>query len=342
MADLFPNAQALTADMRSMIHGALTRVIDQSAAHDADTLREMLAYQMGWEGEGSSSRAEGKKIRPLLVTLTADASEGRWQQAVPAAAAVELVHNFSLIHDDIEDQSETRRGRPTIWKKWGIAPAINAGDAMFSLASLALLGLQEHHSPKTVLDASQQLHQTCLRLTQGQHLDLAFESLAEIPLESYWQMVGGKTAALLSCSTELGAISAGADPDRRTAYQQFGHYLGLAYQAQDDILGIWGEKEKLGKSTAGDLVSGKLTLPVIFGLTQDQEFKARWRSGPIKAGEVPDLARRLEEIGSRAYAQSVSDRLTDLALSRLESAHPSGESGAALHSLARTLLNRQS
>jgi len=341
MTDLFPHAQALTADMRSMVRAELTRVIDQSAAHDAETLREMLAYQMGWEGEGSSARAEGKKIRPLLVTLTADASEGSWRQSVPAAAAVELVHNFSLIHDDIEDQSETRRGRPTVWKKWGVAPAVNAGDAMFSLASLALLGLREHHSADTVLEASQRFHQTCLRLTQGQHLDLAFESLAKTPLESYWQMVGGKTAALLSCSTELGALCAGAGPDRKTAYQQFGHYLGLAYQAQDDILGIWGEQEKLGKSTAGDLVSGKLTLPVIFGLTQDQEFRSRWRSGQIEAGDVPDLARRLEDIGSRAYAQSVSDRLTDLALTRLESAQPSGDSGEALHALARTLLNRQ-
>jgi len=342
MVDLVQASQNGTAGMRSAVNEELRRLIKRSGKHGAESLEEILAYQMGWEEAGSGNTAEGKKIRPLLVTLTADAAGGEWPLSVPAAAAVELVHNFSLIHDDIEDESETRRGRPTVWKKWGRALAINAGDAMFSLASLALIRLKEHLPEGSVLEASRCFHNTCLRLTQGQHLDLEFETQSEIPLESYWQMVGGKTAALLSCSTELGGICAETDSDRKEAFQQFGHYLGLAYQAQDDILGIWGEQEKLGKSTSGDLVSGKLTLPVIFGLTQDKDFRTRWRSGLIKSEEVPKIARRLEEIGSRAYAQSVSDRLTDLALSHLESARPAGKSGETLRSLAKSLLNRQS
>lgn len=341
MTDLFRNHPDLIDEMRSAVRANLQRLIVLTGTHGAETLQTMLAYQMGWEGKDSSVQTEGKKIRPLLVTLSTEASGGVWTRAVPAASAVELIHNFSLIHDDIEDQSETRRGRPTVWKQWGTAQAINAGDAIFSLANLALIELDEELPARSVLEAARVFHRTCLRLTQGQHLDLEFETLPDIPLESYWEMVGGKTAALLSCSCELGAVCADANTERREAFQQFGHYLGLAYQAQDDILGIWGEQTKTGKSTAGDLVTGKLTLPVIFGLNQDQEFRDRWKSGSIKTEEVPELARRLERIGSRAYAQNVADRLTDLALNRLEDAEPGGTSGEILQTVSRTLLKRQ-
>jgi geranylgeranyl diphosphate synthase type I len=170
-------------------------------------------------------------------------SGGKWENSLPAAAAVELVHNFSLIHDDIEDNSHLRRGRPTVWTKWGIPQAINTGDAMFTLAHLTILGLESTCSKAITLKAAAILQETCLELTQGQYLDIAYESQKELSIEGYWLMVSGKTAAMLAASTELGGLAAGCSPEEQQAYHEFGHALGLAFQVQDDYLGIWGEVE---------------------------------------------------------------------------------------------------
>ncbi len=165
---------------------------------------------------------------------------GTGNKPLPAAAAVELVHNFSLIHDDIEDRSSLRRGRLTVWKKWGIPQAINAGDAMFTLAHLQLLHLMNNHTISVTLKSIKILQQACLHLTQGQYLDLSYENRDHISLDEYWSMVAGKTAALLSASTELGALSAVDDEQICKCYRNFGKSLGMAFQVQDDYLGIWG------------------------------------------------------------------------------------------------------
>lgn len=340
MTALLPDHQLLITKMQSAVDDQLRKIIALSSENGSTRLHSMLAYQMGWEGEGDLTRARGKGIRPLLVLLTEDALDGSWNQAISGACAVELLHNFSLIHDDIEDQSDTRRGRPTLWKKWGIAQAINTGDAMFSLAGISLLGLSESLSPETALKASRIFHQTCLRLTQGQYLDIAFEDRQKINLEEYWQMVAGKTAALIAFSTELGALCAEVSPDRQSSLRDFGHFLGLAYQVQDDILGIWGKQERIGKSTSGDLISGKKTLPVIFGLTQDEVFSQRWTAHGVQPDYIPQMAERLEASGARAYAQSAADRLTSISLGHLKDARLEGEAGEALSQLAEKLLNR--
>ena len=171
----------------------------------------MLTYHMGWEGEGAGPEAQGKRIRPLLVLLCAEAAGGNWRAALPAAAAVELLHNFSLIHDDIQDNSPLRRNRPTVWVKWGAAQAINAGDVLFTLAFLALQDLAGTLPPQNVLLASHILQETCLRLTEGQYLDMSYETRPALPLDAYWPMIGGKTSALLACCCELGALVGGAE-----------------------------------------------------------------------------------------------------------------------------------
>jgi geranylgeranyl diphosphate synthase type I len=300
--------------------------------------RRMLAYQMGWEGPGAGPDAQGKRIRPLLVLLTTAACGGRWENALPAAAAVELLHNFSLIHDDIEDKSDLRRGRPTVWKTWGIALAINAGDALFTLANLAVFDIKEQaislQSARIMLEAG-------LHLTQGQHLDISYETEHELSEENYWPMVGGKTAALLAACTELGALIGNADPESRSHYRLFGRYLGLAFQAYDDYLGIWGEPALTGKSTASDLVSGKKSLPVLFGLGKQAGFAKKWRQGPISAEEVTATASLLEAEGALEYVQSVAGDYTSKAIDSLDQARPVGEAGTALRDLANQLLNRQ-
>lgn len=301
----------------------------------------MMCYHLGWEGENAGPTATGKRIRPILVLLTTAASGGSWQRALPAAAAIELAHNYSLIHDDIEDNSDIRRGRPTVWKRWGIAQAINTGDAMFSLAHLALLDLRETTIPEIALEAAAIFQTTCLQLTQGQHLDIAYEERNDLTLGDYWPMIEGKTAALLAACTELGALISETSGQIRQSYRDFGLHLGLAFQVLDDLLGIWGDEDRTGKSAASDLVEGKKTLPVLYGLEKSDKFAARWAAGPILPAEAPDIADMLEAAGAHAYTQEEASRLTDKALSALESANPQGDAGEALFELTRKLLQRK-
>jgi geranylgeranyl diphosphate synthase, type I len=301
-------------------------------------LHEMLTYHMGWTGEGSGREAQGKRIRPLLVLLTCASCQADWTSILPAAAAVEFVHNFSLVHDDIQDNSPTRRGRDTLWVKWGIPQGINAGDALFVLSNQAIIEL--HLSPDTVLKASKILHDTCLSLTRGQFLDMSFESRTDLTTEDYWPMIGYKTAALLAACCDLGSLLGGADKAAQEAYKSFGHYLGLAFQVQDDFLGIWGDSQQTGKSTQSDLITRKKSLPVLFGLEKNGAFAHRWLKGNINPEDVSGLADQLSKEGARLFTQETADQMTDLALSSLRAAEPQGEYGEALFELANKLLSR--
>jgi geranylgeranyl diphosphate synthase type I len=246
-----------------------------------------------------------------------------------------------LIHDDIQDRSPLRRGRPTVWVKWGVPQAINAGDAMFTLAQNALLDLEVSLSPEIVLQAGRIFQHACLALTQGQYLDLSYEARGDLDLEAYWPMVEGKTAALLSACTEIGAVIAGADETTCRAYRHFGRDLGLAFQALDDMLGIWGDAALTGKSAESDLVTGKKSLPVLFALGENGPFARRWAQGPIHEAEVAELAAQLEAEGAYEYTQASASQLTERALGALDEAGPSGDAGQALRQLAGKLLSRQ-
>lgn len=327
--------------MLPAIEEALQRGVARASDRGGmETLHHMLAYHMGWEDD-ATGQATGKRVRPLLVTLTTAAGGGDWKASLPAAACVELIHNFSLIHDDIEDNSPYRRGRPAVWKRWGVPQAINTGDTLFTLGHLAILNLEEHHPPATVLEAVRLVQSTCLHLTQGQFLDLSYEGQEWLSVEAYWPMVSGKTAALLSACTELGALLAHQEDANRVRYRQFGRALGLAFQAQDDLLGIWGETDQTGKSATSDLVEGKKSLPVLFGLSQEGPFARRWAQGPIRADEVRSLARQLESEGAKDYTKERVDEFTAEALLALEEAAPQGNAAVALEELALRLLHRR-
>ena len=322
------------------IESELQQAVGLAREPHYEGLHEMMSYHMGWEGSGAGPKARGKRVRPLLVLLSTASAGGKWENALPAAAAVELVHNFSLIHDDIEDNSPLRRGRPTVWKIWGLAQAINTGDTMFTLAHLAVMGLKETTSPNIALRATHLLQHTCMHLTQGQYLDISYEDKTDLAIEDYWPMVGGKTGALLAACTELGALVADVDDEKLNAFRNFGRDLGLAFQALDDYLGIWGDARRTGKSVASDLVEGKKSLPVLYGLGKNGPFAKRWRQGPITQAEVPEIAERLETEGGRTFTSEEAERLTSRALQNLEEADPRGEAGEALAELANQLLKR--
>jgi geranylgeranyl diphosphate synthase type I len=211
---------------------------------------------------------------------------------------------------------------------------------MFSLANLAVLDLKETSSPQVALEAARLFHRACLHLTEGQYLDISYEDHLTLNIEKYWPMVRGKTAALLATCTEIGALVAQAEDATRQAYRQFGHCLGLAFQVQDDLLGIWGDAALTGKSNQSDLLEGKKSLPVLFGLQQRKDFAARWIEGEIQKDEVYDLAKQLEIEGALDYTQKKADELTQDALNALNQANPRGEGDLALFSLAKRLLNR--
>lgn len=324
------------------IEDGLRQAVFGQVSDDYAPLRAMLAYHLGWEGEGAGADAQGKRIRPLLVLLSCAAAGGEWRRALPAATAVELVHNFSLIHDDIQDGSELRRGRATVWVKWGMAQAINAGDLMFILAHLTLLELDASCGAAITLQASRLLHQSCVRLTQGQYLDLHNETVALPTIEDYWFMVGGKTASLMGCCTELGALAAGVSDERRQAFKDYGYNLGLAFQVLDDWLGIWGDRLQTGKSIESDLASGKKTLPVLYALVKKGPFAKAWQNGINPVEQVPHLAALLADEGASEFTLAEADRLTRKANAALEAALPGeSDSAIALRQLTSSLLRRQ-
>jgi geranylgeranyl diphosphate synthase type I len=222
-----------------------------------------------------------------------------------------------------------------------VPQAINAGDVMFTLSFLAVLDLASELPPGHVLDASRILQQTCLRLTQGQYLDISYEKSMELPMDAYWPMIGGKTSALLSCCAELGALCAAATDARRDAFRRYGYSLGLAFQVLDDWLGIWGDANLTGKSTESDLASGKKTLPVLHGLATDGPFSRRWLQGDIQVEEVPALARMLEDVGADKKTLETAERLTEESLAALGEAAQGNDAAAALTELTHQLLKRK-
>ncbi len=323
------------------IEVGLKQVVNRANAFGSTRLYDILAYHMGWKVRGKGSESRGKRIRPLLLLLSCSAAGGEWSRALPGATAVELVHNFSLIHDDIEDHSPLRHGRKTVWKKWGIPQAINAGDAMFSLAHLEAIRLAQTVEVTIGLKAVEIMQNTCFHLTQGQYLDLSYESRHDVTVDDYWPMVEGKTAALISASTQLGALAAFCDDQLSEIYRQFGRLIGLAFQIQDDLLGIWGNIALTGKSIHSDLVTGKITLPVLYGLSRSDEFADRWKRNQIHLDDVPELTRLLELSGAREFAAMQVTRLLDEALATLNQAKPVGNAADALVNLASSLVNRQ-
>jgi geranylgeranyl diphosphate synthase type I len=302
----------------------------------------MLHYHMGWVNEelAPTSDKSGKRIRPLLCLLATLAAGGNWEQAVPGAASVELLHNFTLIHDDIQDTSPTRRGRPTLWKIWGENQAINSGDAMFAMAHIAMTRMIPRGiKAELVVQALQRLDETCINLTIGQFADMNFEKNVVVTVQEYMAMIYNKTAALIEFSAELGAFVAGCEPSVVKHWSAFGRDLGLAFQIRDDILGIWGDESVLGKSAATDIATRKKSLPIIFGLSKSRELVDLYFS-PTRENFLPRVVRILDSIDARSFSEEYEKRYANSSLNHLEAALSDNDLAIALRQLATSLLDR--
>jgi len=320
------------------------RTVVQAANPRHAGLFGMLRYHMGWADAAFNpcQARTGKRIRPILCLLTCQACGGDWEQALPAAAAIELMHNFSLIHDDIEDRDETRRGRTTVWTLWGEAQGINAGDTLFALAQLSMLRLfNQGVQVSMAVEALCCLNHTCVALTGGQYLDIGFENRDDVSVTDYLAMIEDKTAALASCSCEVGALVAAAPDAQRERMGAFGYHMGMAFQMRDDVLGIWGDPSVTGKPAGADIVRRKKSLPILHGLGRSAELRALLVQDTLSADDARHAQKLLEEANSREYADQLTREHHSQALTALEEANVQGVAAQALYELAQALLNRE-
>ncbi|MFT4083145.1 MAG: polyprenyl synthetase family protein [Nocardioides sp.] len=305
---------------RDRWHPALRGAVDRLDPH----MRQVAGYHFGWlDADGRpSDGAAGKGLRPGLALLVADALTGAPRDAVAGAVALELVHNFSLVHDDLIDRDQARHHRPTVWTVWDDTTAVLVGDAMLAIAleELALSG-----SPYAVA-ASVALLAATRELIRGQAEDVLFESRAEVSVEECLGMVAGKTGSLLAVSASMGAILTGADDETVAAFHTFGAELGLAFQIVDDLLGIWGTSEVTGKPVYADLAAAKKTLPVVYTLASEGEagaglrewFATRTARDAADPDDLTQAATLIEKAGGRSWAADQAAAHVRTALAALE------------------------
>lgn len=329
--------QVLIQQMRSAVDHELRSCVSTQFTSLPETFRLMVEYQMGWEDGRSTST--GKRLRPLILLAACHALGINWASALPAAAAIELVHNFSLVHDDIQDHSETRRGKPTIWVKWGEPQAINIGDAILALATIEIYTLSFDTEKK--LSSARAMQNAVFSLTKGQYLDLANENSEKTSIEDYWLMVKGKTGALFSVCFEIAAILAGKSPSEIRQYADLGLQLGLVFQVQDDALGIWGDNLITGKSTESDIHSRKKTFPIIFALENLPEFGNLWvKCKQFTQEDVDQLKTILDRSDVYQVTEMKANVLYQEFVEKFDVLFKNHEKSSVLKSMVQNLLSR--
>ncbi|MSQ32274.1 MAG: polyprenyl synthetase family protein [Dehalococcoidia bacterium] len=269
---------------------------------------DLLRYHLGWVDEKGKRENgnSGKALRPSLCLYACTASGGDWKQALPAAAALELIHNFSLIHDDIQDRDMERRHRKTVWTIWGESQGINAGDAMAFMSQVSLANLWNTGlAPQRIRAAYALLNEATLQMIEGQSLDLTFENRSEVTVEEYLDMISKKTGALLRCSLEMGAAIGTSDTNTIAAFRKAGEKLGLAFQIRDDILGIWGDEKVTGKPMWSDIHRKKKSMPVVMTVNgkQGSQVKSIYAKEKLTGTDVETILQIMETSKSRKQCE---------------------------------------
>ncbi|MFC9673975.1 MULTISPECIES: family 2 encapsulin nanocompartment cargo protein polyprenyl transferase [unclassified Streptomyces] len=338
-------AEVILAQARAQVDPELRRAVESLPT----SLRRIARYHFGWEQADGTAAAghAGKAIRPALVLAAVRALGGAPELAVRAAAAVELVHNFTLLHDDVMDRDTTRRHRPTAWAVFGEAGAILAGDALQALAQ-RLLAEDPHPAARP---AAARIAACVMELCEGQVADVALETREpeRVTLDECLVVAEAKTGALLGCACAVGGLYAGAGVEEVAALDGFGRQAGLAFQLIDDVIGIWGDPARTGKAAGADLAVRKKSLPVVAALASGTpeagELAALYgvlgpEDGPPGEGELEAMALVVERAGGRDWAQlHAADRMSR-AVHQLSRAVPAPEAADGLLSLAEFVTRR--
>ena len=309
----------------------------------------MMRYHLGWEDEHGRPLAEsaGKALRPTLCLWACQAMGADWRTALPAAAALELTHNFSLVHDDIQDSDSERRHRPTVWSVWGQPQAINAGDSLLILARLVMLGLEERGvAPAKVIEACRVLDETCLTMIEGQCLDIGFEDEREVSVDAYLDMITRKTGVLLGASLHLGALVAVDDEPQMKRLARCGHLLGLAFQIRDDILGVWGAADVTGKPVAADIRRRKKSLPLVYAMAvaqaeEREQLLRLYSQGSPGDEDVSTVLRLLDSHRAYDYCQQMAQERVEQALAELAAVDIEPTARRDFEAVAKFLLERE-
>lgn len=305
---------------------------DKYAGHFPENLYDPVSYIL---------KLPGKRIRPVLVMLTAEGYQVDRQEALPAAAALEIFHNFTLLHDDIMDDAYVRRGQPTVHRKWDINTAILSGDAMVYLAQKEL----EVYPDKTYKRLQQLFNSTALEICEGQQMDMDFEKYEEVSSEDYMEMIRKKTAVLLGTSMAFGAIVAGQDEKEVSYLQKTGDYIGIAFQMLDDYLDLFGNSD-FGKKTGGDILEKKKTFLYVKALEKlrrpqrDKLIELYHRFNIPDEEKVHMIKKLYEDFGIDKKVLQEAHHFTDKAISTVDKTKMNKKQKGILIKLAMDLKNR--
>jgi len=329
-------------DILTRARDAVTPALAAALERLTPDLRRIATYHLGWtdlDGQVTPGGG-GKGVRPALAVLSAEAGWADGDIGVPGGVAVELIHNFSLLHDDIIDGDRTRRHRPTVWAAVGVGPAIVAGDALMALAQQVLL-----ECPRGAA-AARCLTDATAAMIAGQADDIAFESRREVTVTDCMAMSAGKTGALLGCAASIGAVLAGAPETTAGALRDYGAHLGLAFQAVDDLLGIWGDPERTGKPAGADLRQHKKTMPIVAalcsGCEEAQELGRMLADGPLDDEQVERATWLVEACEGRSWTANQAKAHLDKALRALERVRINPMAHRELADLATFVVERES
>jgi geranylgeranyl diphosphate synthase type I len=325
------------------------RALGEVLSLDNPDLQTMLRYHLGWVDEHGLSLAsnQGKGLRSSLCMFACEAVGGRPSQALSVAVAVELIHNFSLIHDDIQDGDLERRHRPTLWAVWGRPMALQAGNVMRVLADMGTQHLAQNRvAPAVVVACGQVLTDACLEMIEGQYLDLDFEGRTDIETSAYLEMISRKTGALIRCSMQLGALTGKSDARTVQALATFGQYLGAVFQIRDDYLGMWGYEEETGKAAGNDLRKKKNSLPLVYALQQAgtmerEQLQSIYAKERVEDRDVASTLALLADLGTLEYVQSLAQDQAARAFQAIEGIQLVPGAREELEELVEFLLARQ-
>ena len=330
---------------RSSINAAMRDALNQ----DSSQVYDMLRYYLGWvDEEGSPTVAtEGKFLRPTLCLFACEASGGSVRQAMPAAVALELIHNFSLIHDDIQDQDETRHHRKTLWAVWGTPKALVAGNVLRVIADTSLQGLvREGVEVSCALAVVRQLTHAYLAMIEGQYLDLSYEGQNEVAMPQYLDMIARKTGALIRCAFTMGALIGSNSDENLDAFRESGESLGLLFQIRDDILGVWGEEETTGKPVGADIIRKKNSFPVVYAMSAAEGSDLRqlrdiYAKEQVTESDASAVLGQMDSLQTRGHAQALVAEHCDRARHALTDIEMSADSRTQIDQLLQFLLDRE-